>query len=185
MALTLAINAVGTALTFFNQIEIRTQKALNDLPCRVTEINETQDYNAPQFPIESGEYRGDTIYKLPLKVSARLFVEGYEVEDFENMLNDMQMSADFIEIKSLNGKKYDNLKMLSWARDTTSQMIGAFYYNVSFQKMILVDSLAGLAVVKNGSLSKSKNGGNKQPQEKKKSTLKILGDKFKNFSFGS
>lgn len=177
MALTLAINAVGTALTFFNQIEIRTQKALNDLPCRVTEINETQDYGMPQFPIESGEYRGDTIYKLPLKVNARLFVEGYEIEDFENMLNDMQSSEDFIEIKSLNGKKYDNLKMLSWARDTTSQMIGAYYYNVSFQRMILVGALAGLAKVSSGGLAKSKDTGNKQPQEKK-ATLAFKGGKF-------
>lgn len=174
--MTLAINAVGTAIAWFNQIEIRTQKSLNDLPCKVTEINETQDYNLPTFALENGEYGSDTIYRMPLKLNARLFVQGYEYTDFENMLNDMQFSEDFIEIKSLNGKKYKNLKIQSWARDTTSQMVGATYYNVSLQEFIIVDSLVATLAKGKGGLGSAEGTGNKAPQEKKISTLKIIGD---------
>lgn len=174
MALTLAINAIGTALQLTNRIEIKTQISLNDLPCRVTEIHESQAFGLPQFPKESGEYFGDTIYTMPLQVNARLYVEGYKVEEFENLIADLQKSEDFIEINSLNGKKYDNLKIESWERDTTSQMIGAYYYNVNFKRVILVQGLSGLSV-KTGAIAKNENTGNKQPQKDNDITvLRIL-----------
>ena len=177
MALTLAINAVGTALQLSNLIEIKTQTSLDDLPCRVTEIHETQAYGLPQFPKESGEYFGDTIYTMPLQVNARLYVEGYRVEKFESMIESMQKSEDFIEINSLNGKKYDNLKIESWERDTTSQMIGAYYYNVNFKRMVLVQGLSGLAT-KKGAMAKSESIGNKQPQEDSNASVLFKGGKW-------
>lgn len=169
--MTLAINAIGTAIAWFNQIEIRAQKSLNDLPCKVTEINETQDYALPTFALENGEYGSDTIYRMPLKVTARLFVQGYEYTDFESMLKDIQFSEDFIEIKAMNGKKYKNLKIQSWARDTTSQMVGATYYNVEMQEFIIVDSLSATLAKAKGGLSSAKDTGNKAPHKTNQSVL--------------
>ncbi len=170
----IAINAATSLLEYFNAIEVKSQTALDKLPCRVTELNETQDYALPQYPVESGEYRGDTIYRLPLKLEARLFVESADFVDFERMLNDINFSDDFVSIKSLNSKTYKNLKITSYARDTSSQMIGAAYYNVSLQEFILVSALAS-AKVKTASNGGKKQLGNKKAQERKSSTLIKLG----------
>lgn len=168
--ISIAINAATSLLEFFNAIEVKTQTALDKLPCRVTEISETQDYSLPQYPLEIGDYRGDTIYKLPLKLECRLFVESADFVDFENMLNDINFSDDFVSIKSLNDKQYKNLKIISWARETSSAMIGAAYYNVALQEFILISSLA-TSKVKIAANGGKKSQGNKNPQERKSSTL--------------
>lgn len=175
---TMALNAIGNLLAFLNQIQIKTQNSLESLPCVVCEIGESQDYTLPQFPIENGEYRGDTIYRMPLKVNARLFVEGSDYNKFETMLNDLQFSEDFITIKSLSNKVYKNLKITSWARDTTSQMIGACYYNVAMQEVILIDSLSGaVSNNKKAGYGKNKAQGEKNPQTKKSTALFDIGKK--------
>lgn len=168
--ISIAINAATSLLEFFNAMEIKSQIALDKLPCRITEINETQDFTLPQYPLEIGEYRGDTIYRMPLKLECRLFVESADFVDFEKMLNEINFSDDFVSIKSLNGKFYNNLKIASWARDTSSAMIGAAYYNVSLQEFILIQALAA-SKVKTAANSGKKSLGNKNPQERKSSTL--------------
>lgn len=168
--ISIAVNALTSIMEYLNAIEIKSQVALEDLPCRVTEINETQDYNVPSFPVESGQYKGDTIYKLPLKLQVRLFVKSKDYTDFEAMLNEINFSQEFITIKSLNGKKYQNLKIVQWARDTNASMMGAVYYNVALQEMILVEALTA-AKPKKAGYGKSKSGGNKEPKEQNSSAF--------------
>ncbi len=163
--ISVALNAAASVTEFFSAMKIRSQVALNDLPCRITQIQETQDYNLPQFPIESGEYRGDTIYRMPLKLECRFFVESADFADFETMLNDINFSTDFVYIQSLNGKVYNNLKILSWSRDTSSQMLGAAYYSVSLQEFVIIDGLAFSKAVSKASNGAVSEKGNKSPQE--------------------
>lgn len=169
--ISVAINAASSMHEFFSAMKIRSQVALNDLPCRITAISETQDYNLPQFPIESGEYRGDTIYRMPLKLECRLFVESGDFLEFENMLNDINFSEDFVYIQALNGKIYNNMKILSWSREMNSQMIGAAYYMVSLQEFVIIDSLAfskNVSAAANGAVA---DKGTKSVEEKDSSTL--------------
>lgn len=167
--LSLAINSLTSIMEFLNSIEISTQKSLNDLPCRLTEMQETQDFNLPQFPVESGTYKGDTIYKMPLKLQARLFVYEKDYSDFERLIDEINFNNEFLTIKNLNGKEYKNLKILQWGRDTSSLMRGAAYYNVSLQELILVETLA-ISKVKKGAGANVETGA-KNPQERKSSGL--------------
>ncbi len=168
--ITMAISAITSLLEFLNGIEIKTQVSLDDLPCRVTELNETQDYGVPTFPVESGTYKGDTIYKMPLKLNARLFVKSGDYLDFEKMIDEINFNKEFLTIKSLNGKIYKNLKIVQFARDTNTSMMGAVYYNLALQEMQLFSALA-TAKPKQASYSGKKSNGSQEPQEKESSSL--------------
>lgn len=168
--ISLAINALTSIMEFLNAIEIKSQISLDDLPCRVTELNETQDYGVPQFPVESGTYKGDTIYKMPLKLTARLFVKAKDYTDFEAMLDEINFNKEFLTIKAQNGKIYKNLKIVQWARDTNASMMGAVYYNVSLQEMLLVEALAS-AKPTNAGYGGKKNTGTHEPQEDRSSAF--------------
>lgn len=166
--LNVALNALGNLLSWLNKIEITDAVNMKDLPCVVTEINEMQEYGTPVSPVESNEYRGDTIYRMPKIVQARLFVEGSDYIDFESKLEEIQFDENFVEISSLQGKVYKNLKIKSWAADTNSEMVGARYYNVQFQEFILVSALANLKDMPAGAGSSAQQG-DKAPQATKKS----------------
>lgn len=168
--LNVALNALGSLLSWLNKIEITDAVSMRDLPCVVTEINEMQEFGTPVSPVESNEYRGDTIYRMPKIVQARLFVEGSDYNDFENRLSEIQFDENFVEISSLQGKVYKNLKIKSWAADTNSEMVGARYYNVQFQEFILVSALANLKNMPAGAGSSVKQG-DKSPQQRARSVL--------------
>lgn len=154
-------NLAGNLLSWFNRIEIKVTD-WGKLPCIVSEISETQDFNAPQYPVESGSYKGDTIYKMPLKVNLRCFVEGGDYVSFEYALNELVNNKNnFVTLSSLGSKTYENLKVVSWARDTNSQMVGATHYNVALQEVILVNSFSAGAGVSKGAYGAVKSLGNK------------------------
>lgn len=166
-------NLAGNLLSYFNSMKFQTQKNLLEFPCVIAEISESQEYAVPTYPVESLNYKGDTIYKMPQKVQVRAFVEASDFVSFEFLLNYYQYeSDDFIRIEGLGNKVYKNLKITAWSRETTSQMVGAAYYNISLQEMILVNSYSA-ENVSNASYSKSKNTGNKAAaeQDRKSSAL--------------
>lgn len=161
------INLAGNVGAYQDKhlIKLQTQKNLADLPCVIAEISESHEYSLPSFPVESLEYRGDTIYRMPMGVSVRAFVEAYNYNTFERVLHKWQYeSEDFICLRSLGNKWYKNLKIVSWARDTNSQMVGAAYYTISLQEMILVSSYSTTKVSR-GVYSAPKRSGNKVAQE--------------------
>ena len=162
--ISMAINAVGIFASWLSQMETKTSDKVN-LPAKISSISERQDFNIPTFAVESQNFKGDTIYKLPLVVEVRYFVSGSKIDIFEFVLENMQFSENFIEIKGLHGKTYKNLKVVGWARDTTSEMVGAAYYNVSFQEVRLIEALAGLSNKANAATGGVSSKGNVVAQE--------------------
>ena len=48
---------------------------LETLSCRIVEVTEEQSWDAPAYPTDDAEFRNDTIYRHPRRVSVRVFVK--------------------------------------------------------------------------------------------------------------
>ena len=46
---------------------------LETLSCRIVEVTEEQSWDAPAYPTDDAEFRNDTIYRHPRRVSVRVF----------------------------------------------------------------------------------------------------------------
>ena len=142
------------------------------LRCRIVEITEQQNYQLPQYPIDKGEYRSDTIYRQPLNITMRVYVEANAIDLFLRAIKQAQFSQDLFIISSMYNQTYRNLKIVSYARDTNANMLNATHYNIQFQEVIMVEALAqSYKSQKNSGYSSKLMGGNKAPEPQKKSAL--------------
>ena len=142
------------------------------LHCRIVEITEQQNYQLPQYPIDKGEYRSDTIYRQPLNITMRVYVEANAIDLFLRAIKQAQFSQDLFTISSMYNQTYRNLKIVSYARDTNANMLNATHYNIQFQEVIMVEALAqSYKSQKNSGYSSKLMSGNKAPEAQKKSAL--------------
>ena len=139
--ITFAINLATNLLSGVKpmKLSIGDNEALN---CRIVEITEQQNYQLPQYPIDKGEYRNDTIYRQPLIITMRVYVEANNIDLFLRAINQAQFSQDLFTISSMYNQTYRNLKIVSYARDTNANMLNATHYNIQFQEVIMVEALA-------------------------------------------
>ena len=142
------------------------------LKCRIVEITEQQNYQLPQYPIDKAEYRSDTIYRQPLNITMRVYVEANSIDLFLRAINQAQFSQDLFTISSMYNQTYKNLKIVSYARDTNANMLNATHYNIQFQEVIMVEALAqSYKSQKNSGYAGKKLNGNQAPEPQKKSAL--------------
>ena len=169
--ITLAINLATYLLSGVKpmKLSIGDNEALN---CRIVEITEQQNYQLPQYPIDKAEYRSDTIYRQPLNITMRVYVEANNIDLFLRAINQAQFSQDLFTISSMYNQTYRNLKIVSYARDTNANMLNATHYNIQFQEVIMVGALAqGYKSQKNSGYASKKQNGNQAPEPQKKSAL--------------
>lgn len=170
--LTLALNLASKFLSNTTPLKFVHGKHLEELKCKIVEISEQQNYGLPALPTDDGSYRGDTIYKLPLILNLRVYVKSRDIDSFLHDIKMGQFSSEMFEIYSLYDKVYKNMKIVSYARDTNSSMLGATHYNIQMQEVILVKSLVeNYKNSKKAGYASNKDMGNKNPQEKPKSAL--------------
>lgn len=169
--ITLAINLATYLLSGVKpmKLSIGDNEALN---CRIVEITEQQNYQLPQYPIDKAEYRSDTIYRQPLNITMRVYVEANNIDLFLRAINQAQFSQDLFTISSMYNQTYRNLKIVSYARDTNANMLNATHYNIQFQEVIMVEALAqSYKSQKNSGYLGKKQNGNQAPEPQKKSAL--------------
>lgn len=169
--ITLAINLATYLLSGVKpmKLSIGDNEALN---CRIVEITEQQNYQLPQYPIDKAEYRSDTIYRQPLNITMRVYVEANNIDLFLRAINQAQFSQDLFTISSMYNQTYRNLKIVSYARDTNANMLNATHYNIQFQEVIMVEALAqSYKSQKNSGYASKKQNGNQAPEPQKKSAL--------------
>lgn len=169
--ITFAINLATHLLSGVKpmKLSIGDNEALN---CRIVEITEQQNYQLPQYPIDKGKYRNDTIYRQPLNITMRVYVEANNIDLFLRAINQAQFSQDLFIISSMYNQTYRNLKIVSYARDTNANMLNATHYNIQFQEVIMVEALAqSYKSQKNSGYASKKQNGNQAPEPQKKSAL--------------
>ena len=169
--ITFAINLATNFLSGVKpmKLSIGDNEALN---CRIVEITEQQNYQLPQYPIDRAEYRSDTIYKQPVNITMKVFVEANSIDLFLRAINQAQFSQDLFTISSMYNQTYRNLKIVSYARDTNANMLNATHYNIQFQEVIMVEALAqSYKSQKNSGYASKKQNGNQAPEPQKKSAL--------------
>lgn len=168
------INAASKFLLQTNTLKIKT--ASTNLPCRVVEINEQQDYNVPGLPIDSGVFISDNIYRQPLKLNVLVYVRSEDLQNFESIINSVQFSQELFTIDSLYNKSYNNLKIVSYQRQLNASMLNAMHFNLTFQEVIIIKALVeSYKNNKNPSYTSKKNLGNKNPQKVKMQSIAFKG----------
>lgn len=169
--ITFAINLATNLLSGVKPMKLSVGNS-DALKCRIVEITEQQNYQLPQFPIDKAEYRSDTIYRQPLTITMRVYVEANNIDAFLKAINQAQFSQNLFIINSMYNQTYKNLKIVSYARDTNANMLNATHYNIQFQEVIFVEALAqSYKSQKNSGYASKKQNGNQAPEPQKKSAL--------------
>ena len=169
--ITFAINLATNLLSGVKPMKLSVGNSVA-LKCRIVEITEQQNYQLPSFPIDKAEYRSDTIYRQPLNITMRVYVEANNIDAFLKAINQAQFSQNLFIISSMYNQTYKNLKIVSYARDTNATMLNATHYNIQFQEVIMVEALAqSYKSQKNSGYASKKQNGNKAPAPQKKSAL--------------
>ena len=83
---------------------------LETLSCRIVEVTEEQSWDAPAYPTDDAEFRNDTIYRHPRRVSVRVFVKSEDIPAFESNIKEAQTTANTFSVYSMYNKVYKNLK---------------------------------------------------------------------------
>ncbi|WP_291952716.1 hypothetical protein [Campylobacter sp.] len=180
--LSLAINTLSFFLLKTSPMKLSFGKSLENLKCRIVEVNEQQDFINPTFPCDDNNYRGDTTYRLPKRLNVRVYVKERDIKLFEINLNRAQLSGDFFTLNSMYNIIYKNLKISSYARDLNSNMIGATHFNITLQEVILVKALVeNYKNASNVGYSKKIESGSKNPQKIEKSSTAYQGLKSLGF----
>lgn len=148
-------------------------QGLEDLNCTVYEISENQDFGLPQNPIDKNSFIGDTIYKLPKQLTARVLVADENVSNFIQSINEVQFSSDLFTVVSTANEVFKNMKITNYSKDVTNQVIGKVFYNINLEEVILVQSLTeAFRPTSNAGYSNNIKTGTKTTQKQPKSTIK-------------
>lgn len=111
------------------------------IQCSICELHANNDYELPQYPIDNGSFISDTYYVKPQIVSARVFVAGNKIAYLKNQLKLTQESEIFFTIQSTHERIYNNLKILKYTEDTTSQNVSGTFFNLIFQEVITIEAM--------------------------------------------
>lgn len=148
-------------------------RGLEDLNCTVYEISESQDFGLPQNPIDKNSFIGDTIYKLPKQLTARVLVADENVSNFIQSINEVQFSSNLFTVVSTANEVFKNMKITNYFKDVTNQVVGKVFYNINLEEVILVKSLTeAFRPTSNAGYSNNVKTGTKTTQKQPKSTIK-------------
>lgn len=153
-----------------------TNTNLDGFKCIIKEVNDTQAYQIPSHPRDDNQSQNDTIYRMPRMISALVYVQGEDIEGFENDIKNAQLSEDLFFIKSLHNQTYTNLKILDFSKATSSENTSGAYYSVNLQEVILVKALTeNYKNSKNAGYSNNKNIGSQNAKPVQKKSLALTG----------
>lgn len=169
-------------LSFVNLLKPSVKLIIGEsdyLKCTITAITDSQNFTLPVYPRDDFNQGGDTSIREPRVISVRAYVKGENVVNFENTLLINQMNTTLFTITNLNNITYNKSKIKGWTRETNANMLGAYYYNITFQEIILVTALtSNIPAPRNKAVSGKSNGGGQTPDPTPKSTAKDLLDRF-------
>ena len=147
---------------------------LETLSCRIVEVTEEQSWDAPAYPTDDAEFRNDTIYRHPRRVSVRVFVKSEDIPAFESNIKEAQTTANTFSVYSMYNQVYKNLKVVNLSRVLNADMIGACHYLLDLQEVIFVKALAqNYTQARSAGSAEQKDAGTKNVKPiERKSTLK-------------
>lgn len=175
------LNTIDKFLSTDKPIKFSYNKSLETLNCAIIKHEESQNYGIPEYPCDDNNYRADTIFKLPLRLNVLVFVKEKDIGEFETNIKTSQFSENFFTINSMYGKTYKNLKIESFSRELSKDIIGGSYYNISLKEVILVKALVeSYKTSSNKAYGSKVNLGDKNPNKIERSStawqgLKNLG----------
>lgn len=138
----IAANAINAAINLVSgEMFLFAGDSKTPIQCSICELHANNSYELPQFPMDNGQYVSDTYYVKPQIISARVFVEGNQIQYLKNQLKNTQESEIFFNIQSTFERQYSNLKLLEYSEDTTSQVNSGAFFNLTFQEVITIDAL--------------------------------------------
>lgn len=139
---------------------------LEDLNCTVYEINEVQDYDMPQHPLDNGTFIADTIYRLPKKIMVRVLVKDEDILSFVDAIQSVQFSNNTFTVTSIANEVFTNMKIRSYTKDVTSKVVGSQFYLIPMEEVRLVQALTqSYKSNKKPAYSKKEEVGSKEPQK--------------------
>lgn len=150
-------------------------RGIEDLNCVIYEISEQQGYQLPQNPLDNGSFIADTIYKLPKKLSVRVLVKDEDILTFISSIEAVQLSNNLFTVVSVANEVFKNLKILDYAKDVTSSVVGKQFYSIQMEETKLVQALVETYKSSGrGGYSNNQGTGSKtaEPQKQKKTALK-------------
>lgn len=140
MAFTLNVPTLSQALSAFYPMKIHEQgNEANVLNCTIMEIMESNSYNIPNEPIDSQSYISDTLYKAPLQVTCRVFVNTNFLENFTSGLQNLQNGNGFC-VCGADGQKYENMRLENSSVSQTSDVQGGYFYTLAFKEVLIIES---------------------------------------------
>ena len=146
MALGILIGAAATAVNSIinivsGEMFLFAGDSKTPIQCSICEIHANNSYDLPQYPIDSGSFISDTYYIKPQVINVRAFVEGSKIQYLKNQLSLIQESDVMFVLQSTFERAYNNLKLLEYTEDTTSQNVSGSFFNLVFQEVITIDAL--------------------------------------------
>lgn len=148
-------------------------RGLEDLNCTVYEINEMQDYEIPQNPLDNGTFIADTIYRMPKKIIVRVLVADEDILSFVDAIQEVQFSNNMFTVTSVANQVFSRMKIKSYSKDISSKVVGKQFYLISMEEIRLVQALTqSFKSNKKPAYSKKEEGGSKEPQ--KQSAIKSI-----------
>lgn len=134
----LSVPAFGTIARSLYPMYISDKDGKAYIPCDIMEMHVTESNEIPKSPTDDNKFVNDTIYKNPTKIDLKVYVHENEFEDFETNIDYLQSHQGFI-IKGIS-KLYKNLRITSKNYSESSEVVGAYIFNLTFEEIILVKS---------------------------------------------
>lgn len=174
MAFTLNVPTISQALSpLFNMKIYEQGNPSNTIKCTIMDLQETLNYNTPKEPIDSGEYIGDTLYKMPKGISCRVFVNTNFLDSFNNSIETIQNKSGFC-IVGLDNQKYENMRIDSISSAQTADVQGGYFFNIAFSEVILIDSFSAsipLSKLQKASYASKQSLGEKSNSQARKQSI--------------
>lgn len=139
MAFTLALPSLTSALRILYPMKIyEADNKKNYLPCDIMELQEVNQFEIPNSPIDSGAVVSDTLYKLPKTITCRVYVNANQYDTFNQKMEQLQFGNGF-EITGVDYQVYKNLRYIDKSEPQTSDIVGAYMINITFREVIIVE----------------------------------------------
>lgn len=162
-----------SAGNLFSHNRVLKFNGIDDLQCSIYEISEVQSYGLPQNPLDDGSFVADTIYRQPKKINIRVLVAEKDINLFLSNIQEVQFSNNLFSVTSFANQIYSNMKITSYAKDVTSQMIGKYFYMISLEEVRLVKALVdSYENSKSAGYGGNQQAGTKNNTERKATALK-------------
>lgn len=177
MAFSLNVGSVTNLLRFAFPMSLKNANTKMFLPCAILDISETETNQIPTTPQDSNVFVGDTIIKMPKRVTCNVFVYSYDIDTFETMLEGAQISRKGF---NLNGvyKSYFDLRLTEKIVVDSPDMVGGTKYTLTFDEILIVSGTSSkfsIETIKNPADSVTKNAGTQQAPKLQSLAFKGLG----------